>query len=258
MDEDQTLLLLLLHPERQSQQLNERAQMLGLGQLGGGRTYHFQAEKSPPIPEGAALALVVQQSQSALELALGHRIGNQFLSQLGGGLLQHAGELGILPAHRPAALLDAAVVLAAVKKSGELPVDRCQKLGKVDAPAGKVGREVPRLSLAPLHHGLGGVVEGVEGSHIAPLPALAAQGAGAAHLTGRPVKDGGHIVVIPGRPKGGTHGFVEGAEGVGSVLQAAAGALLGGLVRIGGHGGGEPPAQLFQGHLRQQEKDHRT
>ena len=36
------------------------------------------------------------------------------------------------------------------------------------------------------------------------------------------------------------------------------GALLGGLVRISGHGGGEPPAQLFQGHLRQQEKDHRT
>jgi hypothetical protein len=116
--------------------------------------------------------------------------------------------------------------------------------------------KVPGLPLAPLHHGLGGVVEGVEGGHIAPLPALAAQGAGAAHLAGRPVKDSGYVVVVAGRAEGGAHGLVEGAEGVGGVLQTAAGALLGGLVRVGGNGWGDPPAQLFQRGLGQQEKDH--
>ena len=129
----------------------------------------------------------------------------------------------------------------------------------MDAAAGKVLGKVPRLPPAPVQHGLGGVVQGVEGGHVVPLPAVGAEGAGAAHLTGRPVEDGGHVVVVLGRPEGGPHGVVQGAEGLGGLLQAALDPALGPAVRREGplllreQPGRQPP----QGPLGQEEEGHR-
>ena len=75
------------------------------------------------------------------------QVGGELLPQLGRRPAQQGGELPVLAAHRLAAVLDAAVILPPVEQGGDLPVHRRQKVGEVDAPAGKVLGKVPRLPL---------------------------------------------------------------------------------------------------------------
>ena len=89
----------------------------------------------------------------------------------------------------------------------------------MDAPVGKVAGEVPPLRPAPLHHGGGGVVEGVEGGVVVCFPAPVPEGAPPALPPRRPVEDGGHVVVVVRGPEGGAQGVAQGAEGLGGALQ---------------------------------------
>ena len=118
----------------------------------------------------------------------------------------------------------------------------------MEAPGGKVLGEVPRLPAAPVRHGGQGVVEGIEGGGVVPLPAGVPQGAAAAHLVRRPVKNGGHVPVIgAGAAESALHGLVELPESTGRLPQAfphiGGGPVPGVIPPLLGEAGGGLPQQ---------------
>ena len=159
-------------------------------------------------------------------------------------------------AYRRPALPDPGAVLPAVKQGGELLVHRGHKIGKMDAPVGEVPGEVLWLRPAPLHHGGGGVVQGVEGGVVVRLPAPVPKAAPPALAAGHPVEDGGHVVVVFRAPEGGAQGVVQGPEGQGGVLQLLLDDALGPQVRRALHLRGQPAPQPPEGPLRREQKEH--
>ena len=128
----------------------------------------------------------------------------------------------------------------------------------MEAAVGEVAGVVAGHSPPPLQHGGRGVVEGVEGGHIVPLPAAGPEGAGPAHPTGRPVKDRRHIVVVLRHPEGAPQGLVQGTEGGGGGLQLFLHIALGPAIRGRRRGWGQQASQALPLALRHHEKSHRT
>ena len=190
------------------------------------------------------------------QLLIACRVRDQLPAQLCRRRPQKGGQLPILPAHRRPALPDAAVVLPAVEQGGELLVHRLHKGGEVEAAVGEVAGVVAGHSPPPLQHGGRGVVEGVEGGHIVPLPAAGPEGAGPAHPTGRPVKDRRHIVVVLRHPEGAPQGLVQGTEGGGGGLQLFLHIALGPAIRGRRRGWGQQASQALPLALRHHEKSH--
>ena len=187
-----------------------------------------------------------------------HRVGDELGAQLRRRRAQHLSQLAVLPADRRPILPQTALVLPPVEQSCQLLVDGGEEVGKLHAAVGEISGEVAPLAPAPLQHGGQGVVEGVVGGHIIPLPAGGLERAALAHPVRRPVKDSGSVVIVGASGVEGTpHGFVQTLEGGGGVLHPALyighGSLLSAVFGLPGHQGAHLPQQL----VRQQEKDYR-
>ena len=186
------------------------------------------------------------------QTAFQHRLRGQLLAQLHRRALQQAGHLGVLPAHRGPALLDAAVVLLPVAQGGEFLVYRRQKGREVQAPVGKILGKIRRFTPAPVQHGGGRVVEGVERGDIIPVPAPGLERTFFADAGSRPVKDHGDIVVVFGGLKRPLQRVVQGTKGPRRVPQppphSEGRTQVGDALSPGGQQEGEPlEALLGQG-----------
>ncbi len=117
-----------------------------------------------------------------------------------------------------------------------------------------MARKVAGLRPAPLYHGRCGIIEGVEGGGVILLPAAPPQRTAPADPAGRPVKDGGDVVVVPGGLEGRPQGVPQGAEGPGGGLQLLLHQLLGTQVGRPRGVGRDPDAQAAQGTLGQEQK----
>ena len=147
-------------------------------------------------------------------------VGGELGGELGGGGTQGRGQRPVLAAHLPTVVLHPALILPPGEEGGQLFIDGREKLGEFLAPVGEIARKILPLSPAPIHHGGEGVVEGVIGAYIVPLPAHQLHGAGAAHLGGGAVEDGGGVVVVAHRSAARSpQGRVEGAKGGGGGFQ---------------------------------------
>ena len=212
-------------------------------------------EQPPAVPKGRRAHLQPQLRRHLPQAALPSEVGGQLLAQLRGGGVEQLRQLGILAAHGAPALPHPGVILPPVQQGGQLPVHRRHIGGEVEAPVRKIPGEVLRQGAAPGHHGGGGVVHGVEGGGIVLLPAPVPQGAAPAQLSGGPVKDDGHVVVVPGRAKGGPQGLGQGPEGGGGRLQLSLDQALSPQISRAGQLRGQPGPQHPQAPLRQGEKN---
>ena len=254
LDQRQVVPILVLQAHGRLHQAGQLRQFLRGGQKGAVRALQLDPQPPPPVPEHTAPHPVPHPCQPLPQTPVGCRVRDQFLPQFGGSSPQQGGELTVLAAHRSPAVLDSAVVLTAVEQGSELLIHRSQERPEMETPAGKIAGEILRLPTPPVQHGLGGVVQCVEGGHIVPLPAAGAQRTAPAHPAGRPVKYRSHVVIVPGRTKGGPHGVVQGTEGLGGGLQPlfdpGLGPLIGGDASLRSQPAPQPPQRA----LRQQEE----
>ncbi|MPM46622.1 hypothetical protein SDC9_93327 [bioreactor metagenome] len=220
--------------------------------------FHPQAAVFVLIAAGGAVQL--QGGQVAAQALLPLGVGGQVGLQRSGCPGENAAQFGILTAHRLAAFPQAALVLAAAEEYRQLLIGGCQKIGKVQAAGGEMGRKVGGQGAAPVHHGGGGVVEGVEGCYIIPLPAIVPEGAAAAHTVGGPVEHQRHVGRVFRRGvKGAPEALVQLAEGGRGFIHARA-HIFGGL--LGGFSLGFPqqrrvdPAQHPLGEQHEANRSH--
>ena len=82
----------------------------------------------------------------------------------------------------------------------------------MDAPAAEVAGKIPRLRPAPLQQDGSGVVEGVEGGDILPVPAHVPDGTLPADHLRSPVEDHGGILVLG--LLGRTEALIQSPQGV--------------------------------------------
>ena len=249
----------LLHgPEGEVHQLGKLGCPL-LGAEGGQpRPLQLQAEVPGLVVIGGQAAINALGGQVLPQALFPHRVGHQLRPQLGSRRVQHPGQLGILAAHRRAVLTEAALELPPAQQGGQLLVGGGEKLRELHAAVGEVGGEVSALPPAPLQHGGEGVVEGVEGGDVVPLPAGGLQRAALADPPGRPIEDGCGVVVIgcggvEGRPHGLVQALEGGCRGLHPGADIGAGPLLGVVPGLPGH---QRP-HLAQGALGEDQKDHR-
>ena len=149
------------------------------------------------------------------------------------------------------------MVRPTLQKIAELAVQCRQQLGKAHTAVGEVEGEILRQSASSAQEGRAGVVEGVVGVRIAALPAVIAEGAVAADLLCRAVKEhggvlraqGGHLRVqaVVHRLKGGG-----GRGGLRAWRRGEAASRRGGQQQPHA-GGGEGLAQKRQGAALPQE-----
>ena len=218
----------------------------------------FQSQVPRLVIVDRGLPLHPQASQVAAQLSVPMKVGGKLGGELRGGGGEDLGQGLILPAYRPPAFLQAALILLAVTQGGELLVGRAQEGREADTSAGKPPRVIPRLPLPLLQHGREGVVQGVVGADGILSPTGAPQRTAGAHPLGGPVKDPGRVgIVLPVLGKRRAQTVPHLAKGPGSILQPSGG--------IGGAPLGRPvpllPAkhssQLVEMPLGQKQKAHR-
>ena len=219
LDEGQAALSPALQTQGHPQQGGQLTQALRPGQSGAAGALRLQMEQPPAVPEDRRAYLQSQLGRHLPQAALSRQVGGQLPAQLCGRRVEQFRQLGVLLTDSGPALPHPGVILPPVQQSGQLPVHRRHIGGEVEAPVGKIPGEILRQGAAPGHHGGGGVVHGVEGGGVVLLPAPVPQGAAPAQLSGGPVKNDGHVVVVPGRAKGGAQGLGQGAKGGGGRLQ---------------------------------------
>ena len=141
---------------------------------------------------------------------------------------QRLRQLGILLPRHLIGLVQLELMDMAQQKLTELVIYRLQQPGKVQATAGKVGREVLRTGGAAAEQLGTGIIEGVVGIIVVGLPAVVTEQAAGAHLLGGAVEQHGGVFRA-GRRRAGEKAVVHGAEG---------GSRCGGVRRDGRPGGG--------------------
>ena len=208
------------------------------------------------IGKDGAPPLQSQGRHALLEVQLPLGVHRELGGHLRRCLLQHPGQLVVLGAHRRAALPDAAIIHPPLQKPVQLPVGLREKAFEMEAPVGKVGREVPGAGAAPVKDAGQGVGQGPPGGLVVPLPAKAAVCAASAHLACRPVENFGGVGVVlrrggsPFKPRGHR------PERLGRLLQPAGGVAPGAAVLLPGPllpgESGKPPQQL----VRHDEQQH--